>query len=306
MTRLSLCLTLAMTAPLFACGGSPASPSGTLTVHGTLPPTTKPLDNARAVAMGADGHTFGAYLTRTGQFTLNLPVGHAYMIVFANSRLGGSESVIGHLVIHTSNGVRSFLGARAAGQIDLGTISLAQGGSVVPQGAGSLKIACNCTGGGDGGDEGAGNPDGGGGGGDYGCHEDDGECDSVCDGGGDDEMGCENDPGDDCESDDLDDEGGKSTCQQHVQQPCGGGGYSSSSSGSSSSSSSSGSSGSSGGEGSSSGSGSSSGGGYSSSGGGYSSSSSGGSTPPNGNCQVNSQCGSGVCCGGVCHSGGDD
>jgi hypothetical protein len=245
-------------------------------VHGTLPPTTKALDNARAVALGADGHTFAAYLTRTGQFTLNLPVGHAYMIVFANSRLDGSESVIGHLTIHTSNGTRSFLGARAPGQIELGTVSLAQGGSVVPQGASTLKIACGCS---------SGSSGDGGGGGDYGCHEDDNECNQVCDDGGDDDMECENDPGDDCESDDLDDEGGKSTCQQHVQQPCGGGsgsssgGYSSSSSGSSS-------------------------GGYSSSSSGStegSSSGSGGSTtPPSGGCHVNSECGSGVCCGGAC------
>jgi hypothetical protein len=274
MNRLSLCLTLALTAPLFGCGGSAGSPSGTLTVHGTLPPTTKALDNARAVAMGADGHTFAAYLTRTGGFTLNLPVGHAYMIVFANSRLDGSESVIGHLVFHTSNGAESFLGARAPGQIELGRISLAQGGSVVPQVTSGLKIACGCSSGGS---------EGGEGGGDYGCHEDDNECNEVCDDGGDDEMGSENEPGDDCESGDLDDEGGKSTCQQHVQQPCGGGSGSSSGSGSRSSS----------GGYSSSGSNSSSGG-YSSSGG------SSGGTPTGGGCHVNSDCGSGVCCGSAC------
>jgi hypothetical protein len=139
------------------------------------------------------------------------------MIVFANSRLDGSEAVIGHLVIHTSNGARSFLGARAPGQIELGRISLAQGGSVVTQGASKLKIECGCGGESEGG-------------GDYSCHENDDECNQVCDDGGDDDMECENEPGDDCESDDLDDEGGKGTCEQHVHQSCGGSGSSSGSS----------------------------------------------------------------------------
>jgi hypothetical protein len=271
MSRLSLGLTLAVAAPLLACGSTPGvatvSTSGTLTVHGTLPPTTKALDNARAVALGADGHTYAAYLNRAGQFTLNLPVGHAYLIAFTNSRLDGREAVIGHLVLHTSSGARSFLGARAPGHIELGAISPVRGASVATQGATDLKIACGCSGGDD---EGEGYQGGGGGqgGGDYGCHENDGECNSVCDDGEDDDMQCEQDPGDDCESDDLDDDGGKSTCEQHTQQSCDDGGSSSS--------------------------------GYGSSGGGGGYTDDSGA-PSSGGCQVSAQCGSGqVCCGAAC------
>jgi hypothetical protein len=269
MSRLPFCLTLAVAALLLACSNTPTTTwtLGTLTVHGTLPPTTRALDNARAVALGADGRTYAAYLDRTGQFTLDLPVGHAYLIAFANSRLDGSEAVIGHLVVHTSNGARNFLGARAPGQIELGVVSPALGATSATQGATGLKIACGCATGGGGDDEGSGTQGGSQGGGDYGCHENDGECNSVCDDGEDDDMQCEHDPGDDCESDDLDDDGGKGTCEQHVQQSCGGGSSSSSSSSSSS--------------------------------GGYSNYDSG--APSSGGCQVNAQCGSGqVCCGAAC------
>src|SRR5437868_5980642 len=115
MKRLTLALGLAMAAPLYACNnapattdGAPSSSSEAMTVHGVLPPSLRSLDNARAIAVGADGRTFAAYLDPKGGFTLNLPVNHAYRILFANSRADGSEVVLGHMIVNTSHGKEEF------------------------------------------------------------------------------------------------------------------------------------------------------------------------------------------------------
>src|SRR5207253_3186139 len=92
-------------------------------VHGVLPPAVRALDNARAIAVGADGRTFAAYLDPKGGFTLSLPVGHAYRIVFANSRADGSEVVLGHMIVNTSHGKEEFFGARAGSRVELGAVA---------------------------------------------------------------------------------------------------------------------------------------------------------------------------------------
>src|SRR5437667_10025646 len=98
MNRLSMALAFVLATPLLACTGVPASSdsktsstSGAMTVHGPLARTSRALDNARAIAIEADGHVFSPYLDKQGHFTLKPQVGHAYRLSFGKSRRHGHE-----------------------------------------------------------------------------------------------------------------------------------------------------------------------------------------------------------------------
>ncbi len=224
-------LALAMTA--LACGKPAPEASSTLKVSGAIDTRSQSLDNASAVAIGSDGRTFSAYLQRNGRFTLELPVGHVYRILIANSTMSGQLRPIGHLVNPTSRGKADVIAVKKGGSLNLGTLR--------PAGASSnaLKVACDCPGekgdvppsdgdkgsGDDGyGDKDDGYGDGktptsekdgdygdksGGDGDDYKCQQKDEDKDRVCDSSSDVELEATNSPGDKCAMDDEDQEAPK-------------------------------------------------------------------------------------------------
>jgi hypothetical protein len=224
--RLSVIAASAFVCLAIGCGNSEntGTASDALTVHGTVPRTTLLTDNAKAIAVSPAGHVYTAYLNRQGGFTLQLPTGHAYRVLIANTLPSGRHEVIGRLTLaNRSTGTSAWLGARSAGNIDLGELHMGS--------ADGLKIQCGCSsgsggsGGVSGGDSSGddhnsgGSGSGGGdsnaqgddnddqGGGDYSCHEDDGEKGSMCSGGsGGSDLHAQNDPGSKCDDSDLDDD----------------------------------------------------------------------------------------------------
>jgi hypothetical protein len=205
-----------------ACGKSSDSPSAsdssTLHVTGTV--EGRQLDNASALAIGSDGHTYAAYVQQSGRFALDLPVGHVYRIVFANSTASGDLRTIGHLVNPTSQGSANVLAIHEAGTWNLGTVSLASATSVHPACA-----ACSSGGVGspsgsaqgesaqgendqgenhDGDDDDDQNDDDQG---DFKCRQADDDHDRSCDDGDDVELHASNAPGDKCGRHDDDDQG---------------------------------------------------------------------------------------------------
>jgi hypothetical protein len=196
--------------------------SDALTVRGSVPQSTLLTDNAKAIAISPAGHVYTAYLNRSGDFTLQLPTGHAYRVLIANTLPSGRHEVVGRLTLaNRSSGTSQWLGARSAGTINLGELHTGS--------ADGLKIQCGCSsgggsGGGSGGDDhgddngGSGGSGGSGdsnsqgdnnddqGGGDYSCHQDDGEKGKMCSGGGESDLHAQNDPGSKCDDSDLDDD----------------------------------------------------------------------------------------------------
>ncbi len=307
-TALALVATTAIAFTGIGCGGSggenTASDGSRMTLQGTVSASEVSLDNARAIALSADGHAYAAYLDSHGDFSLDVPIGHAYRVVVANSLASGRHAVVAHLAIRTSRGTSTWLGARTGGTIDLGVLSSAsQGGKLVP--------ACGCTGGDGGTTTGGGGGDGHGGGehhddgnggyqggatggytssgdghhaGDHSdddkCKQDDGEHSKVCSTRGSYEVELEptHDPGDKCDDKDLDDDQEKKGDDSYgdCNAPSGGSGEGS-------------------------GGGGYAGGSTGGAGGGYGT---GGTTPPTGRCATNADCGSGTCVACTCTSGG--
>jgi hypothetical protein len=319
---LSVATTLGVSAIGCGSAGGQSSAGDRMTLQGTVATSEMALDNARAIALSADGHAYAAYLDQNGDFSLQVPTGHAYRVVIANSLASGQHQVVGHVAIRTSRGTSTWLGARAAAKVDLGVLSGTQ------TALRTLSAPCDCDGGTTGGGGGEGDHhgdddhehegDGNGGGytssggsgnggyhgsgsgngkGDHGddhdCEQDDDEHGKVCTKGGsyDVELSPSNNPGDKCDDKDLDDDKEKTNDEDH-NGSCDskGGGHA----------------GSGGGYG---GSGSGSGG----SGGGYSGGSTGGgsgsgghsydagsTTPAPGGCKVNADCGSGACVACAC------
>jgi hypothetical protein len=112
--------------------------SSSLEVTGTVDTALRSLDNASAVAIGSDGRTFSAYVQKNGSFKLDLPVGHTYRILIANSTMAGELRTIGHLVNKTSDGKTDEIAVKEGGKMKLGALRPA-GTS-----AGSVKTACDC------------------------------------------------------------------------------------------------------------------------------------------------------------------
>jgi hypothetical protein len=222
--KLSVLGASALVCLAIGCGGGDktGTASDALTVHGTVPRSTLVTDNAKAIAVSASGHVYTAYLDRQGDFTLNLPAGHAYRVLIANTLPSGRHSVVGRLTLaNRTTGTSAWLGARSAGNIDLGNLHTGS--------ANGLSIQCSCSSGGSsGGDSsggdgsyGSGSKSGGdddksGGsygsgdgdhhGDDYGCHEDDGEKGNMCSGGGEGDLHAQHDPGSYCDDSGLDDD----------------------------------------------------------------------------------------------------
>jgi hypothetical protein len=192
-----------------ACGKGPDDGS---TLHVTGRVDGRTLDNASALAIGSDGHTYTAYIRSSGSFALDLPTGHVYRIVIANSTANGELRTVGHLVNPTSQGTSSVIAVHEGGTWNLGTLSTG--------GAGSVHTACACgSGSGSGGsddqgqnndDQGENNDDQGENdddqGGDYKCHQKDGDKDKSCDDGDDVELHASHAPGDKCAKHDDDDQ----------------------------------------------------------------------------------------------------
>ena len=132
---------MALSMAAVACGNSPeasTTPSSSLEVTGTVDTQLRSLDNASAVAIGSDGRTFSAYVKKNGSFKLDLPVGHTYRILIANSTMAGQLRTVGHLVNKTSDGKADEIAVKTGGKMNLGALRPA-GAS-----ANSLKTACNC------------------------------------------------------------------------------------------------------------------------------------------------------------------
>src|SRR6478672_426716 len=95
MKTLRLGVVAALATMAMACGKNPDSSSDTLHVTGKVDGRT--LDNASALAIGSNGKTYSAYVQRSGKFALDLPAGHVYRIVIANSTMSGQLRTVGHL-----------------------------------------------------------------------------------------------------------------------------------------------------------------------------------------------------------------
>jgi hypothetical protein len=170
------------------CSGA-GSGGPALVVQGTVSQALATND-ARAIAIGTDGRTFWTSLDAQRDFTLLLPVGQSYRIVIADTRPGGVEEKIAHLVLQQSWGASLWLGANAAGMVDLGVLK------ITSQGGGS-----NWNGHHGDDDDHEGDHDH-----DDGCHEgghhgghDAGGGDGVCSGDGDEPLQPTKNPGSTCE-----------------------------------------------------------------------------------------------------------
>lgn len=209
MKALHACAGILALGLVVGCGASGPSGGSTATVQGSVSPSSRPLDNARAVAIGADGRVFWAYLDARGAFTLQLPVGQSYRVVVANALAGGGQRTIGHLVVHPSTGATRWMGMHQPGTIALGALSVpgavtaSTGGTVTTMGdspSGETSSSGGSSGEGSSSGDSSGQDD-------VGTHEDDGETGSLCSSQGsgeedDQELDAEYDPGDRCSDDD--------------------------------------------------------------------------------------------------------
>lgn len=206
MRRATQCFGLFLLGVTAACSGSTpgtAIPSsGSEVVRGTISTTARHLDNARAVALSSDGHTYWAYLDTHAGFSLALPSGPSYRLLVANELPSGKQVVVGHVVVHPSAGASRWIGLHGAPSLDLGVI----GGKRTLTSA-SLHVLDDAP---DGKDDGAGD-------GEADDHEDDGESKALCqsqdasDSEDDDvELDAQNDPGDSASDDDAAEHEGES------------------------------------------------------------------------------------------------
>lgn len=168
------------------CGGAPST-GGTATVTGSVSRTTRPLDNARALAIGADGRSFWAYLDAAGAFALKLPVGQSYRVLVADALAGGGQRTVGHLVVHPTTGATRWIGLRVPGTVVLGALHLTP--STGLRRGGTIGLLDDPQAGSEGSQE------------DVDTHEDDHEGDGLCSTQGtgeedDQELDASNEPGD--------------------------------------------------------------------------------------------------------------
>ena len=250
-------------------GGGPAVGGATASVQGNLSPTARPLDNARAIAVGADGRVFWSYLDVRGSFALTLPVDQSYRVLVADTLAGGGLRTIAHLVVHPSTGATRWMGIHQGGVVSLGALRPlgASGGKA----AGSLATLDDPAAGdpSSSGDDGSQQP--------VDTHEDDHGTDGLCSSQGDgqdddEEVDAQDDPGDQAADDNQSEHETESADEDGAAcSPDAGGGSGSSGGGSS--------------------------GGSSSSGG----ASGGGAIPAGGACTVSANCAAGlVCSASVC------
>jgi len=94
-------------------------------VQGFVAPGARPLDRARALAIGADGMVRWARLDANGAFSLSLAPGQSYRILIANELGAGGLRVVGHLVMHTARGPNAWLAVYDAHPIALGGLHVA-------------------------------------------------------------------------------------------------------------------------------------------------------------------------------------
>lgn len=217
MRAIGIGLGVCAMAMAMACGSASTS-SNELVLRGAVSPTARRLDNARAVAVTASGKAYVAYLDASGAFTLKLPIGSRYKLLFTNTLPAGNQLLMGHLAVHGAAGATRWIAVGQGGTYNLGTLRLAGATS------GTVKTMS----------DGAGDTSSGGGdsSGDYESHEDDHESESVCsdnessdDNDKDVELEADNDPHDSLkgegssESDDADKE--KETEDDNEVKSCG-------------------------------------------------------------------------------------
>ena len=112
-----------VTMALVGCGSSGGSVGSTsLRVQGSVAAGARTLDDARIVAVAADGRTHWAYVDAKGSFGVDVPVGAAYRLLLANARASGGLRVVGHLVIQTSHGASRWIAAPSGGTLSLGVL----------------------------------------------------------------------------------------------------------------------------------------------------------------------------------------
>jgi len=179
------CLGLAATVTMLAVGCGNATSDGNVVVRGTVSPTARRLDNARAIAMTSTGKTYWAYVDARGSFAVKVPAGQAYRLVISNQRATGGQRVIGHLMVHTSKGASRWMALGAPGTITLGTLGLGAAGTTTrPMSEGETSSSDSSDGG------------------ELDTHDDDGERGDLCtehDGDREDddvELDSDSDPGD--------------------------------------------------------------------------------------------------------------
>jgi hypothetical protein len=211
MKAFSLGALVTLVAMTMACGKNQDDSSNSSSLHVTGSVDGRTLDNASALAIGSDGKTYTAYIRQNGSFALDLPVGHVYRIVIANSTSTGQLRTIGHLVNVTSQGTADVIAVHEGGSLNLGQLRPTS----TSTSATALHPACaTCSGGmggGDNDDQGENDDDQGENdddqGGDYKCHRDDGAKKKTCDDGDDVALGASHNPGDKCAKHDGDDQG---------------------------------------------------------------------------------------------------
>lgn len=108
----------ALVATIAACG---SSREGELTVQGTVSQELA-VDDARAIAIGADGRTYWAQLDAQRDFTLTVPSGQSYRVAIANARPDGDDDIVGQLVLTDGASRTEWIRADEAATIDLGTL----------------------------------------------------------------------------------------------------------------------------------------------------------------------------------------
>jgi hypothetical protein len=209
MSILRICLGATLVVTAIGCGApaDPASSSTTMRLTGTADRSTMKLDNAKAVAQAANGKVYSAYLDRSGHFTLDLPPNAAYHVSIANTTRKGQLHLLGHIVNTTSSGQTSWLGIHSSGKLPLGLVS-------IKSSRGGLHAQCGCggSGGGSGGGDHGGHADDGSSDGepdhDFESHEEDDDGDRSCSGSSsgteDVDLHADNEPGDRCDSSDVD------------------------------------------------------------------------------------------------------
>lgn len=227
---LGLCVTVVTAAGCGSTSSASSAPSKELTLSGTVSPSARKLDNARAVALSAAGKTYWAYVSPTGTFALKVPTGDAYKVVLTNARAAGGRKVVGHIVWRAVAGASSWINIEQGGAFDVGTLRARASRSAMQGAAIKTKSSDGSNGSGGGassGDDGHDHAH------DYDCHEDDKERNDICEesGSNDDndkdvELECDHEPGDAVKGDDsgkqADDEKEKEDeAEKETHTPCG-------------------------------------------------------------------------------------
>lgn len=107
------------------------------TVSGRLTLANYATDNAAVLAQDESGAVIQASVLDTGEFTFNLRIDHAYRLLLANRRVGGTYAVTSRILWPVGSGMWAKLSSGPT--VDLGTIAPLSNCDVAPAGIGLKK-----------------------------------------------------------------------------------------------------------------------------------------------------------------------